>query len=224
MNKTAIVTTDILEEKILSALQSVHSGMIAEIDVYSKETGKAKVIPYAKTDTAKGYKRYPAVNLPVMESLGGGFRLIPNYKKGDIVYLSPGMISTANSLKGQVEPDFTRLHSLENMVITGAFDRHPISRNPADMQDGIVIMNDAGLTFIMKENSVEISAGGNVQQTILGEDLKTFLENLIDLLISLTVTSTAPGTPSSPPLNAAALSALKAQLPNLLTSVLKVSP
>lgn len=248
MNKTAIVTTDILDEKSAALLKGIHGGMIAEMDTYYKSKSKAKVIPLAKAFNGKTYIRYPAVTLPVSDSLGGGFSLIPNYKKGDIVYLAPGMISTANALKGQAEIEFSRLHSLENMTVIGAFRRQPSEHNPDAVNEGIVIYHENGMKVILKDSSlliectdsaeiksgssslkvvpsgVEINTGGTPQNTVIGPEFTSFMGDMLDLLSAFTVTCTAPGTPSSPPLNAAALIAMKARLPSLLTSSLKVSP
>lgn len=69
--------------------------------------------------------------------------------------------------------------------------------------------------------TAEIGAGAT-EAMVLGTALKTQLEALCDGIVALTVTCAAPGSPSSPPINAATFTAIKAQLTTILSLLVKV--
>jgi hypothetical protein len=69
---------------------------------------------------------------------------------------------------------------------------------------------------IMQGQTKVILGNGKVQISSNGIDLGTLLNQLLDALAALTVTCTAPGSPSSPPLNAAQFLAIKTQLSQVL--------
>jgi hypothetical protein len=76
----------------------------------------------------------------------------------------------------------------------------------------------------IKDNQVSIKQGtaeikvsnGKIQISSNGIDLGTTLSQLIDAISAITVTCTAPGSPSTPPINVAQIQAIKAQLSLLL--------
>ena len=65
------------------------------------------------------------------------------------------------------------------------------------------------------------SGSATTEPTILGTQLKTTLENLIDTINAITVTCSAPGSPSSIPINAAAFTLIKANLSTILSQLNK---
>ena len=102
---------------------------------------------------------------------------------------------------------------------------HDRRYRPIDLVEGEArIYNFDGDTRIsVKEGLVEITAGGTLEKSILGETLKSTLENLIDAINALTVTCAAPGNPSSTPINAATFTAIKTGLSSILSDEVKIS-
>lgn len=82
-------------------------------------------------------------------------------------------------------------------------------------------MNSLTQKWVVKGN---IEIGNNtLEKAVLGETLKTKLEELIQAITNLTVTCTAPGTPSSPPLNVAQFNQIKNTLGDILANKVKLS-
>ena len=74
----------------------------------------------------------------------------------------------------------------------------------------------------VKGTTITFTAGAtNSQPSILGNTLKTILSSMLDGIVALTVTCTAPSSPSSPPINAAVFTALKNQLSTILSPNIK---
>ena len=65
----------------------------------------------------------------------------------------------------------------------------------------------------IKQGTAEIKlSNGKIQISSNGIDLGTTLNQLIDAISAITVTCTAPGSPSTPPINVAQIQAVKLQL------------
>lgn len=96
--------------------------------------------------------------------------------------------------------------------------------------NGNLTIKNAGLELEMNaltnkwtlKGNLEIGTSG-LEKAVLGETLKTKLEELIQAITSLTVTCGAPGTPSSPPLNASQFQQIKNTLGDILTNKVKLS-
>jgi len=78
-------------------------------------------------------------------------------------------------------------------------------------------------TIILEDKLLSLGAFGSTEPAVLGNVLKTWLEQLVDALVATTHTTTVPGLPTSPPVNAASFVALKAQIPTILSSLIKLS-
>ncbi len=102
--------------------------------------------------------------------------------------------------------------------------------------DQIRVVARNGMKIVVEGGNLTIKASGNAvidgenvfigpststEAAVLGNALKTILEGLIDQINTITVTT--PAGPSTPPiLNAAAFTALKAQLSTILSQTIKV--
>lgn len=102
---------------------------------------------------------------------------------------------------------------------------HDREYRPTDLVEGEARMyhNDGNTRVSVKAGLVEMTAGGTLEKSALGETLKTKLEALIDAITDLTVTCASPGNPSSTPINAATFTTLKSQLSAILSSEVKNS-
>ena len=65
------------------------------------------------------------------------------------------------------------------------------------------------------------SGSAATEPTVLGTQIKTALENILDALASLTVTCTSSGNPSSVPINAPVFAAIKLNLATILSTLNK---
>lgn len=84
----------------------------------------------------------------------------------------------------------------------------------------VVMTTAGGIQLSQKDGQlVEVGRGAD-KKAVMGEDLKGLLEEILDGLSQLTVT-TAVGT-SSPPVNAASFASIKSRLATMLSSSVKV--
>ena len=102
---------------------------------------------------------------------------------------------------------------------------HDRTYRPTDLVEGEArVYNFDGNTRVsVKEGLIEITAGGTLEKSALGETLKSTLESLIDAINALTVTCAGPGNPSSTPINAATFTAIKTGLSSILSDEVKIS-
>jgi hypothetical protein len=122
------------------------------------------------------------------------------------------------------------------MIIIGGVTKQPSILNPLMDKEGLVITDNQSMYAQFSSNKIEFKIGNDsTQKAILGEDLVdtlddlcSKLDDLIQAIQSLTVTCTAPGSPSSPPINvsqfisvASDISQIKSNLDDLLSSKIK---
>lgn len=98
----------------------------------------------------------------------------------------------------------------------------------ADTPEVFIYHPEGAYTFIDSDGKIWNNSpvgicnkGGSasVEPTLLGTQLKTTLENLIDAISAITVTCTAPGNPSSVPINVAAFTLIKTNLATILSQM-----
>lgn len=76
--------------------------------------------------------------------------------------------------------------------------------------------------FLNSSGEIEIKAGTVApEKSLLGETTIQFISDFLDQIVALSVTCSTPGNPSSPPINSAMFTALKAQIQTLLSQKVK---
>ena len=102
---------------------------------------------------------------------------------------------------------------------------HDREYRPLDLIEGEVRLYhlDGKTRVSLKDSLVEITGGGALEFSVLGEALKGKLEELIDAINALTVTCSGAGNPSSTPINAATFTSIKNGLNSILSDEVKNS-
>lgn len=223
MNRS-IVTTDILDEKIDFEFANNFTGFIAEIDSYDKTNRKAKVQPLGKIETNQGFMKLPVINIPVLTLYGNDIEIIPDYKKGELVYCAPNLLPTYNQSKGLFEIDYSRKNKLENLIVVNGIKKQPSILNPTMEKEGLVITDNQSMQAQFSSSKIELKVGlASTQWVLLGEDTVRKLKDLIDAILNITVMT--PVGPSSPvsgmPSNQTALNNIKNSLDGLLSGGVK---
>ncbi|EMN93813.1 Gp138 family membrane-puncturing spike protein [Leptospira interrogans] len=226
-----MITPEVLQEKINRELCKIWTGLYGKIESYDKSSLTAKVKPLLKVPNENGFEELPIlVNLPVNVLYSGGMMIIPDYKRGDIVYLAPSSHSIQNSIRGMI--DKTQENSeetesprfgLENCSVAFGIPGHPVQLLPTVQKDGLVICDTSGNSYVLiSSSSIEFKSGmAATEKAVLGETLKGILTEILDALSALTVTCTAPGTPSLEPINRTVFAAIKAKLNTILSQKVK---
>ncbi|EMN60808.1 hypothetical protein FH593_04435 [Leptospira interrogans] len=226
-----MISPEVLQEKINRELCKIWTGLYGKIESYDKPSLTAKVKPLLKVPNENGFEELPIlVNLPVNVFHSGGMLIVPDYKRGDIVYLAPSSHSIQNSIRGMI--DKTQENSeeiesprfgLENCSVTFGIPSHPFQLLSTVQKDGLVICDTLGNSYILiSSSSIEFKSGmAATEKAVLGETLKGILTEILDALSALTVTCTAPNTPSSTPINASVFNVIKAKLNTILSQKVK---
>lgn len=227
MNKFA----ELMNEKVDFELSAIWIGLLGEVVSFSKSKSEVDVQPLIKLKKKKSYTRLPVIKCPVGLSLGNGFFLIPDYKKGDIVELKGNIYPIDNQLKGQVEVAENFKFKLSNCTIIKSHVKRPKLISPNLIKDGVVIAHEDGDYFQLKKDEINfktkdftIESGiQSTQKAILGEDTVSLLKDLIDTILDITVMT--PVGPSSPistiATNQTKLNQIKTELENLYSSGVK---
>ena len=150
MNKLA----ELMSEKVDFELSAVWIGLLGEVVSFSKSKSEVEVQPLIKLKKQKSYTRLPVIKCPVGLSLGNGFFLIPDYKKGDIVELKGNIYPIDNQLKGQVEVAENFKFKLSNCTIIGCHVKRPKLILPNVIKDGVVIAHEDGDYFQLKKDEI----------------------------------------------------------------------
>ncbi|WP_036068716.1 Gp138 family membrane-puncturing spike protein [Leptospira noguchii] len=223
-----MITPEVLQEKINQEFCKIWTGLYGKIESYDKSSLTAKVKPLLKVPTENGFEELPIlVNLPVNVFYSGGMMIVPDYQRGDIVYLAPSPHPIQNSIRGMIDKtqeSSEELESprfgLENCSVAFGIPTRPFQLSQAVQKDGLVICNSTGNCYInITESDIELKSGTvPVEKSVLGESLKGILEEILDAITSLTVPCTAPGSPSGVPTNSAVFTSIKIRLSSILSS------
>ncbi|EJP16964.1 hypothetical protein LEP1GSC037_2107 [Leptospira interrogans str. 2006001854] len=222
-----MISPEVLQEKINRELCKIWTGLYGKIESYDKPSLTAKVKPLLKVPNENGFEELPIlVNLPVNVFHSGGMLIVPDYKRGDIVYLAPSSHSIQNSIRGMI--DKTQENSeeiesprfgLENCSVAFGIPTRPFQLPPTIQKDGLTICNSTGNSYInITASDIEFKSGAaQAEKSVLGESLTGILTEILDALTTLTVTCTAPGTPSLTPVNSAVFASIKARISSILS-------
>ncbi len=145
---------ELINEKFEFELSTVWIGLLAEVVSFSKSKSEVEVQPLLKLKKQKSYTRLPVIKCPVGLSLGNGYFLIPDYKKGDIVELKGNIFPIDNQLKGQVEVAENFKFKLSNCTIIGSHVKRPKMILPRIIKDGVVIAHEDGDYFQLKKDEI----------------------------------------------------------------------
>ncbi|WP_249262317.1 baseplate J/gp47 family protein [Leptospira alexanderi] len=189
-----MITPEVLQEKLNRELSKIWTGLYGKIDSYDKTTLTATVKPLLQIPTEEGFRDLPLlVKLPVNVFYSGGILIIPDYRRGDIVYLAPSPHSIQNSIRGMLDktqenedeiaaPRF----GLENCSVAFGIPTRPFKLPPTVQKPGLVICNATGNCYInITESDIELKSGMvPVEKSVLGESLKGILEEILDAITS----------------------------------------
>ncbi len=197
----------LIQDIITDNLSNIDIGVMAKVNSFNKLTLTASVTPLIKKKDKSNknkYVNYSAIkDVPCLTLSAGEFYIRPEYKSGDLVWLSFSTHETEAGLRGMYDKETDRIFSKENCVVTG-YVNSQISIPPTEWvsEDGLIIGHKGGMSYMVFENnkismkfakgisSIEFSATGVKVITPAGAvDLITHLHNC-----------TAPGTPSGPPI------------------------
>lgn len=73
-----------------------------------------------------------------------------------------------------------------------------------------ILYNSSGQAVYLANGSIKVGSKTSANPMLLGDIVQQFLKDFLDAIINHTHTSATPGNPTTPPINAAAFSALKA--------------
>jgi len=154
-----MITPLVIKELLDQFGSGIFQGCIAMIDSYSKSKGYAKVIPLLKKQRDADVVKFPVLSkVPILNFNAGGVRFIPDFKKGDLVWLVFSTFSIEGSLKGKFEFTDDKF-DFKNCVILGGLDVSTISNNDV-LEDGLVICHEkSGARIVIKEDRVKVKKG-----------------------------------------------------------------
>lgn len=122
----------------------------------------------------------------------------------------------------QFEENQTLINEAKKLILGGAstvtIDSEGKKINLDNVINGIDIYEDK--TVIREDSSLELGEGAT-EPFVLGETLSNWLTDLMESVTKITHISSSPGTPTSPPVNVASFEGLKAQIPNIVSKIIK---
>ena len=123
----------------------------------------------------------------------------------------------------QFEENQTILNEAKKLIMGGESsmtidsEQKSIDINNQDING--IEMTEAGT--VIKESTSLLLGENATEPLVLGNALSQWLSSLVDALAVQTHVSGTPGSPTSPPVNAAAFTSLKSQIPSLVSLIIK---
>jgi hypothetical protein len=220
-----MITPQVLMEKLDHYTEQLYQGAIAKIDMFNKSKLTAKVQPLLKTERKGKFENLPViVDVSVNCFFSGNTLIIPDYKRGDLVWLGFSSYPINLSIRGKHQEITPNKFGLENAVILGGYAEQPFNLPTNLSLDGLTIAHKNGTYINVQDGKVEIKGSmDSTQYVLLGEDTVQKLKDLIDAILNITVMT--PVGPSSPvsgmPSNQTALNNIKNSLDELLSDGVK---
>jgi len=196
--------------------QNIQIGIPAVIDSFDKSAMRANVKFYLQTEDREGNATdYPIVpNIPVQFLYSGGFYIRPDYQPGDNVWVTFATFDISDALDENTMPE-SGLFGMHNASVAGGIASNKFTAPASFSNDGLLIgMGDNTYIQFDASGNIVMTAAGLIQFKNQSTSLLTLLNAMLDAIIAITV-STGVG-PSSPPINAATFTTIKAQLAGLM--------
>lgn len=221
-----MITPQLLQEKLDHYTAQLMQGAVAKIDLFNKSKLTAKVQPLLKLEKPDGsFENLPVlVDVPVNCFYSGNTLIIPDYKRGDLVWLGFSTYPINVSIGGKHQAISENRFGLENAVVLGGYTGKPFTLPFNINMDGLTIAHENGAYINVQDGRIEIHGdSASTQWVLLGEDTVQKLKDLIDAILNITVMT--PVGPSSPvsgiPSNQTALNNIKNSLDDLLSGGVK---
>lgn len=196
-----MITPEILNEKLDDVLSRVWTGLLGRIESYNKPKQTAKVTPLLKVYGVDSFIQLPTVDdLFVNVFYSNGVMIIPDYKKGDLVYLAPNIHSISDAAKGNATNAKGTRHGLENMMVLGGIPKRPLTLPTGINKSGLVIAHESGTMIAQFDSNAILLKAGNVtpEKAVLGEKTKAFLLKFVNAFkdnATAATTNAAVGAP-----------------------------
>lgn len=206
--------SELLNDKLQDFGKSIQLGLICKVEKFDKEKMIADVEPLLKSkDDDEIETALPIIpDIPVCFINAGGFYVRPEYKRGDLVWVSFSTHDIADALNEYTRAASKKIFSIENAcLICGIASKSFI--NPAEFanKDGLLIGHKDGKAYIQfKDDEIIFNIGADVVKfTKIGIETKQGIKaggevtwnNLVipTRASTHTHTSATPGSPTSPP-------------------------
>ena len=232
-------TTEFFESLRNDILGSIHSGIIARVQTFTRTPLEATVVPlYSIADKQAIPQPMNPITLPVNIMWAGNCFIIPDYKNGDLVYCAPGMNDFRSVLSSGTNITLNEsYHALENMHVAHGIKPDSISIPSSLPQSGTIIGHVSGQSYvnisdlkievkapevIVNSQVVKVGDEATLEKSPKGETLKSVLEALGDIVSGLT-TAGGPSNQAADPATQAAVASWKATLESFLSTMVKNS-
>ena len=205
---------DVLAQTIEYYLMDTHTILPARVTAYDAKTQKVEVQPLVQRRIAADDDEEICETLPVIGDIPVAFPRTRKYfitfplEVGDIVTLWVSEISLDNYLsstgKVPVDPDDFRMHDLTDAIAYPG--GYPFAAPIKDISKDTMAMgrDEQGIQVHFKEDEFEIRLKGKATKHVaLVEDLQSLWTQQKAYLDTHVHTSSAPSTPTSPPVASA---------------------
>ncbi len=162
MNELAKLLDDLTKNR----LSEILIGCPAMIQSYSKSKATASVKLLLKKKKQFEFLPFPVLSdIPVNINYSGGFFISPDYKTGDIVWMTFATHSIQNSLLGQSDETSSSGFNIHDAFIVGSFkSKKNLKPKLISLlgKEGIVLGHEDGDAFInIKKDEIIFQVGGD---------------------------------------------------------------
>lgn len=157
-----MITPQILLEKLDQYTEQIFQGAIAKVEIFNRSKLTAKVQPLLKVDRKGKLESLPVlVDIPVNCLYSGGCLIVPDYKKGDLVWVEFSTYPISNSVKGKFQPISPLRFGLENAIITGGFKMGDVSSDISG-ENGLVLCHEDGNRVVIGNSQIKVKNQSSV--------------------------------------------------------------
>ena len=149
--------SELIREYVEESLRGLLIGAPATVQKFDGKRMTCDVAPMLKDANAKNYPVIPDV--PVLHSHAGGFFIRPEYRQGDLVFLTFSTFPMANALKGGRDATDGRIFSPENSVVIGSL--LSTGSAPAEYSKSGLLIGGGGVYMQFSDEEIKIKAGNS---------------------------------------------------------------
>ena len=157
-----MITPQVLMEKLDQYTEQLYQGALAKIDLYNKSKLTAKVQPLLKTERKGKFENLPVIiDVSVNCFYSGNTLIIPDYKRGDLVWLGFSSYPVNLSIRGKHQSITPNRFGLENAVILGGYVEQPFNLLSSINKDGLVIAHKDGTYINIQDSKIVLKTGSS---------------------------------------------------------------
>ena len=170
-----MIYTEYLKKMLDDKVLQIQQGMIGTIESFDRQTMRADVLPIiAQRNDDGDLQQYPVLpRIPVGLIWAGGFYLCPDYKKGDLVWITFATRDIDEPMRENVKEESKKVFGLENACVICSVAKTNRTMPTEFSESGLLIGHEDGNAYIRFEDDKIVMVFGTREITFDANGIKS---------------------------------------------------